>query len=172
MFLPKATRVCIIHFSCWLTVGGDRFMVDPLLSCAPMLECLLMGSPPPGVPPGELAHEGAMRILGVISVLSDRRRLGKAFTTRRKFESGDDGDAPNHHPPSVPPGIIFLHHSMTAFPKLWAAARYQSARTYKTKLPMKHKILFFTLRIELVIKNKCFEMICCIKHFRMTSQIS
>lgn len=78
-------------------------MVDPRRSCAPMLECRLIGRPPPGVPPGEEAHDGAMRIFGVISVLSERRRLGNAFTTRRKLLSGDEGDAPNHHPPSIPP---------------------------------------------------------------------
>ena len=61
-----------------------------------------MGSPPPGVPPGDDAHDGAIRIFGVISVLSDKRRFGKAFATLRKFRSGDDGEPPNHHPPSTP----------------------------------------------------------------------
>lgn len=68
-----------------------------------MLECLRMGSPPPGVPPGDDAHEGAIRILGVIRVLSDSLLLGKAFTTLKKLLSGEDGEAPNHHPPSIPP---------------------------------------------------------------------
>lgn len=81
-------------------------IVDPLRSCGPMLECLRMGNPPlpgvPGVPPGELAQDGAIRIFGVINVLSDRRRLGKALTTLRKLESGEDGEPPNHQPPSTP----------------------------------------------------------------------
>lgn len=71
-----------------------------------MLECLLIGSPPPGVPPGDEAHEGAMRIFGVIRVLSDSLLLGKALTTRRKLLSGDDGDPPNHQPPNIPPVIV------------------------------------------------------------------
>lgn len=74
-----------------LTVGGDRFMADPRRSCGPMLECRRMGRPPPGVPPGEEAHDGAMRIFGVISVLSDSRRFGNAVATRRKLpRSGDN----------------------------------------------------------------------------------
>lgn len=81
-------------------------MFDPRRSCGPMLECLRMGSPPPGVPPGDEAHDGAIRILGVISVLSDRRRLGKALDTRRKLRSGEEGDAPNHQPPSTEPFVI------------------------------------------------------------------
>lgn len=54
-----------------------------------MLEWRRVGKPelPPGVPPGDDAHDGAMRILGVISVLSERRRLGNAFDTRRKLLS-------------------------------------------------------------------------------------
>lgn len=43
-----------------------------------------------------------MRIFGVINVLSDNRRLGNAFATRRKLRSGDDGEPPNHHPPKTP----------------------------------------------------------------------
>lgn len=61
-----------------------------------------MGRPLPGVPPGEEAHDGAMRILGVISVLSDSRRLGNTLPTRRKLLSGDEGEQPNHQPPSMP----------------------------------------------------------------------
>lgn len=38
----------------------------------------------------------------VISVLSERRRFGKALLTRRKLLSGDDGEFPNHQPPSIP----------------------------------------------------------------------
>ena len=68
-----------------------------------MLECLLMGKPPPGVPPGDDAQEGAMRIFGVMRVLSDSLLFGKALTTLRKLLSGDDGDPPNHHPPNIPP---------------------------------------------------------------------
>lgn len=66
-----------------VTVGGERFTVDPRRSCGPILECRRIGNPPPGVPPGELAHEGAMRILGVINVLSESRRLGNALLTFR-----------------------------------------------------------------------------------------
>lgn len=86
------------------TVGGERLMVDPRRSWAPMLEWRLIGSPPPGVPPGEEAQDGAIRIFGVIKVLSDSLRFGKAFTTRRKLLSGDEGDAPNHQLPNIPPG--------------------------------------------------------------------
>lgn len=42
--------------------------------------------------PGDEAHDGAIRIFGVISVLSDNRRFGNALTTRRKLLSGDEGD--------------------------------------------------------------------------------
>lgn len=77
------------------TVGGDRFIAEPRRSCGPMLLCRRMGSPPLGVPPGELAHEDAMRIFGVINVLSDRRRLGNAFATRKKLLSGDEGEPKN-----------------------------------------------------------------------------
>lgn len=80
--------------------------MEPLLSCGPILECLLIGRPPPGVPPGEEAHDGAIRIFGVIRVLSDSLRFGKAFTTLSKLLSGDEGDAPNHHPPNIPPSKI------------------------------------------------------------------
>lgn len=85
-----------------LTVGGDRLIVEPRRSCGPMLECRRVGSPLPGVPPGDEAHDGAMRIFGVIKVLSDSRRLGNALATRRKLLSGDDGEQPNHQPPSIP----------------------------------------------------------------------
>lgn len=62
-----------------------------------------MGSPPPGVPPGEDAQEGATRILGAIRVLSERRLLGKAECTRSRLESGDEGEPPpNHQPPRRP----------------------------------------------------------------------
>lgn len=103
-FVTKLIKqICI--FTTLLTVGGDRFTptVEPLRSWGPILECLLIGNPPPGVPPGEEAQEGAIRILGVISVLSDSLRFGKALTTRRKLLSGEDGEPPNHQPPSMPP---------------------------------------------------------------------
>ena len=65
-----------------------------------------MGRPPPGVPPGEDAHEGAMRILGgIMRALSESRRLGKALWTLRKLLSGEDGDAPNHQPPKTPESV-------------------------------------------------------------------
>lgn len=76
-------------------------IADPLRSCGPMLECRRVGNPPPGVPPGEDAHDGAIRIFGVINVLSDNRRLGNALETRRKLLSGEEDD-PNHHPPRIP----------------------------------------------------------------------
>lgn len=78
-------------------------MVEPLLSCGPMLECLRIGKPPPGVPPGDDAQEGAIRIFGVIKVLSDSLRFGNALTTLRRLLSGDEGEPPNHQPPSIPP---------------------------------------------------------------------
>lgn len=62
-----------------------------------------MGSPPPGVPPGDEAQDGAIRILGVIKVLSDNRRFGKAFETRKKFRSGDEGDPPKNQPLNMEP---------------------------------------------------------------------
>ena len=85
------------------TVGGDRLMLEPRLSCGPVLECRRIGRPPPGVPPGELAQDGAIRILGVISVLSDSRRLVNVLATRRKLLSAFADDVePNHQEPSMP----------------------------------------------------------------------
>lgn len=78
-------------------------MFDPRRSCGPMLECRRIGRPPPGVPPGEEAHDGAIRIFGVIRVLSDNRRVGKALETLKKLRSGDEGDPPNHQPPRTEP---------------------------------------------------------------------
>lgn len=37
----------------------------------------------PSYLPGDDAHDGAIRIFGVMRVLSDSRRLGKALATRR-----------------------------------------------------------------------------------------
>lgn len=51
------------------------------------------------MPPGDEAHDGAIRIFGVINVLSERRRFGNAFETRKKLLSGDDGEFPNHQAP-------------------------------------------------------------------------
>lgn len=86
-------------------------MADPRRSCGPMLECRRIGKPPPGVPPGDDAHDGAIRIFGVIRVLSDRRRFGNAFATLRKLRSGDEGDPPNHQPPSTPEPInLYLEY--------------------------------------------------------------
>lgn len=67
-------------------------MFEPRRSCGPVLEWRLMGKPPPGVPPGELAQDGAMRILGVIRALSDSRLVGKALLTFRKLLSLADAD--------------------------------------------------------------------------------
>lgn len=83
------------------TVGGERFIAEPRRSCGPMLLWRRMGRPPLGVPPGELAHEDAIRIFGVINVLSDRRRFGNALATRKKLLSGDDGE-PKNQPPRTP----------------------------------------------------------------------
>lgn len=81
------------------TVGGDKLIFDPRRSWGPVLECRRIGSPPPGVPPGELAHDGAIRILGVIRVLSDRRLFVNVLATRRKLLSlADDGV---NQPPNI-----------------------------------------------------------------------
>lgn len=37
------------------------------------------------MPPGEDTHDGAILIFGAINVLSDRRRPGSRFATRKKF---------------------------------------------------------------------------------------
>lgn len=61
---------------------------EPRRSCGPMLEWRRVGRPacePPGVPPGDEAHDGAILIFGAIKVLSDRRRPGSRLTTRRKL---------------------------------------------------------------------------------------
>lgn len=86
-------------------------MAEPRRSCGPILLCRRMGRPPLGVPPGELAHEDAIRIFGVINVLSDRRRFGKAFATRKKLLSGDDGD-PKNQPPRTPEPVQKRKHKM------------------------------------------------------------
>lgn len=50
-----------------------------------MLEWRRIGSPSPGVTPGELSQDGATRIFGVIRVLSDSRLLVKVFATFKKL---------------------------------------------------------------------------------------
>lgn len=78
-------------------------ILDPRRSWGPVLECLRMGRPLPGVPPGELAHDGAILILGVIRVLSESRRLVNVLATRRKLLSAFADDVePNHQVPSMP----------------------------------------------------------------------
>lgn len=70
------------------TVGGDKLIVELRRSWGPVLECRRIGSPPPGVPPGELAQDGATRIFGAIRVLSDRRLVGaNPVVTLRKLLS-------------------------------------------------------------------------------------
>jgi hypothetical protein len=105
--IHKCQTQTVTYISFALTVGGERLTVDPRRSWGPMLECRLMGSPPPpGVPPGEEAHDGAMRIFGgIMRALSERRRFGNALWTLRKLLSGDDGDAPNHQPPKTPESV-------------------------------------------------------------------
>lgn len=89
-----------------LTVGGDKLTADPRRSCGPMLEWRRVGRPvvPPGVPPGDEAHDGAILIFGVIKVLSDKRRLGKTLATRKKLLSlfVELLDPKNHCPIPVP----------------------------------------------------------------------
>lgn len=74
-----------------------------------MLECRRIGKPPPppvpGVPPGELAQDGAIRIFGVIRVLSDSRLLVNVLATRRKLLSLADGEL--NHPPNIAATELF-----------------------------------------------------------------
>lgn len=58
--------------------------------------------------PGDEAHDGAILIFGVINVLSESRRLGNAFITRKKLLSGDEGP-PNHHPPNPVEPLRYNH---------------------------------------------------------------
>lgn len=85
------------------TVGGDKLILDPRRSWGPVLECRRIGRPPPppvpGVPPGELAQDGAIRIFGVIRVLSDSRLLVNVLATRRKLLSLAEGEL--NHPPNI-----------------------------------------------------------------------
>lgn len=81
------------------TVGGDKLILDPRRSWGPVLECRRIGRPLPGVAPGELAQDGAIRILGVIRVLSDRRLLVNVLPTRRKLLSLADDEV--NHPPNI-----------------------------------------------------------------------
>lgn len=125
----------------WHTVGGDRLTVDPLRSCGPILECRRMGRPPPGVPPGDEAHDGAIRIFGVIKVLSDSLLFEiELLTTLRKLLSGDEGDPPNHQPPSIPPANLiknsmhfhnarfhYLLNSSWPYPPHWTSSAAQCA---------------------------------------------
>jgi hypothetical protein len=68
-----------------------------------MLECRRIGSPPllpPGVPPGEDAQDGAIRIFGAINVLSDKRLFGKVeWITFKKLLPSETGEPPNHQEP-------------------------------------------------------------------------
>lgn len=73
-------------------------MLDPRRSWGPVLECRRIGRPLPGVAPGELAQDGAIRIFGVIRVLSDRRRLVNVLATRRKLLSLG---VEVNHPPNI-----------------------------------------------------------------------
>lgn len=80
------------------TVGGDKLIFDPRRSCGQVLECRRIGRPPPGVPPGELAQDGAIRIFGVIRVLSESRLLVNVLATLRKLLSLPDEV---NHPPNI-----------------------------------------------------------------------
>uniref|UniRef100_A0A8D8B285 (northern house mosquito) hypothetical protein n=1 Tax=Culex pipiens TaxID=7175 RepID=A0A8D8B285_CULPI len=105
-------------------VGGERLMLELRRSWGPMLEWRLIGRPPPGVPPGDEAQDGAIRILGVMSVLSDSRRLGKALTTRRKLLSGDEGDPPNHQLPLRVPVEFFRAMSSALDVLRWSMRKF------------------------------------------------
>jgi len=72
-----------------------------------VLECRRIGRPPPGVPPGELAQDGAIRILGVIRVLSDKRLLVNVLATLRKLLSLVDGEV--NQPPNIAKQMIKRH---------------------------------------------------------------
>lgn len=74
-------------------------MLDPRRSWGPVLECRRIGRPLPGVAPGELAQDGAIRIFGVIRVLSDRRLLVNVLATRKKLLSLADVEV--NHPPNI-----------------------------------------------------------------------
>jgi hypothetical protein len=99
-----------------------------------------MGSPPPpGVPPGEEAQDGAMRILGgIIRALSDRRRFGKALCTLKKLLSGDDGDAPNHQPPKTPESVAFGVLSLTSTRVTTAKLGYVQVSSNLSSLTLLH----------------------------------
>lgn len=94
--------MCI--YICIRTVGGDKLILDPRRSWGPVLECRRIGRPLPGVAPGELAQDGAIRILGAIRVLSDRRLLVNVLPTRRKLLSLADDEV--NHPPNIAKTII------------------------------------------------------------------
>lgn len=121
-----------------------------------MLECRRVGKPLPGVPPGEEAHDGAMRIFGVINVLSDKRRLGNAFATRRKLLSGDEGEQPNHQPPNMPdPGKIKMKI-------ICENVKYFHAFVIKNSFQANAYILHFTYICTYVCTNKSMpvQLIC------------
>lgn len=83
-------------------------------------------APEPGEPPGDEAEEWAMRILGVIRVLSDKRRLLKALATRKKLlPSCEAEELPNHQLPRrpVPPVLPPVLPVVTAAPKVTPPAR-------------------------------------------------
>lgn len=83
-------------------------MVDPRRST---FECLRIGSPvPTGVLPGDEAHDGATRIFGVFSMLSESRRFGNELTTRKKLLSEPDGEPPNHQLPANQTAIPRVHY--------------------------------------------------------------
>jgi len=91
---------CIYIYIYIYTVGGDKLILDPRRSWGPVLECRrISGRPAPGVPPGELAQDGAIRIFGVIRVLSDSRLLVNVLATRRKLLSLAEGEL--NHPPNI-----------------------------------------------------------------------
>jgi hypothetical protein len=84
------------------TVGGERLIFDPRRSWGQVLECRRIGSPPPGVPPGELAHEGAILILGVIKLLSESRRVMKLPTFRKLPSPLAEEVDPKNQLPAIP----------------------------------------------------------------------
>ena len=91
---------------------------------------------PPGDPPGDEAHEGATRILGVIRVLSESRRVGSAEWTRKRLLSGDEG--PANHQGGGPESTETAHNES------WIATL--TASTASTSSISKQVIAFKSLR--------------------------